>query len=79
MWSMGLRPMSHMSHSGPMFSLVLAMFLATALAVTVVAVVALPARRDGRGLLTAKGEAAIDSARARARARAAGRRTADTH
>lgn len=64
-----------MGHSGDMLSLVLAMLLAMALAVTVVALVALPARREGRGLLTAKGEAALDSARAAA----AGRRTADTH
>lgn len=60
-----------------MLSLVLAMLLAMALAVTVVALVALPARREGRGLLTAKGEAALNSARARAGA--VGHRTADTH
>jgi hypothetical protein len=60
-----------------MFSLVFSMLLATALAVVVVAVVAVPARRDGRGLLSAKGERAVDSARARAAA--AGRRTAGTH
>lgn len=66
-----------MRHSGLMLSLILAMLLAMVLAVAVVAVVAIPARRDGRGLLTAKGEAAVEAARARAAA--AGRRTADTH
>lgn len=60
-----------------MLSLVFAMLLATVLAVAVVVVVAVPARRDGRGLLTAKGERAVDSARARAAV--VGRRTADTH
>lgn len=60
-----------------MLSLVFAMLLATVLAVAVVMVVAVPARRDGRGLLTDRGEKAVGSARARASAVV--RRTADTH
>jgi hypothetical protein len=60
-----------------MLSLVFAMLLATVLAVAVVMVVAVPARRDGRGLLTDRGERVVGSARARASA--VTRRTADTH
>jgi hypothetical protein len=64
-----------------MLFLVFAMLVATGLGVAVVAVVAVPARRHGRDLLTAKGEGVLDSARASARGRTGplGRRTADTH
>ena len=39
-----------------MFVLVLGMFLSVGLAVAVVAIVAVPARREGRDMLTPKGE-----------------------
>jgi hypothetical protein len=60
-----------------MFFLILAMLVATGLGVAVVAVVAVPARRDGRDLLTTKGEGVVDSARERVGGLS--RRTADTH
>lgn len=66
-----------MGHSGLMFFLIFAMLVATGLGVAVVAVVAVPARRDGRDLLTAKGEGVVDSARERVGG--LDRRTADTH
>jgi hypothetical protein len=55
--------------------LVVAMLVATALGVVIVGVVAVPAHRDGRDVLTAKGEDVARSARARARALGRGTRT----
>jgi len=46
-----------------MFVLVLAMFLSVVLAVAVVGVVAIPARREGRDLLTSKGEKVVSLVR----------------
>ncbi|HET7399259.1 MAG TPA: hypothetical protein VFJ94_12145 [Intrasporangium sp.] len=48
-----------------MVFLVLAMLVATGLAVAVVGVVAVPARRNGRDVLTAKGEGVLEAARER--------------
>jgi hypothetical protein len=60
-----------------MVFLIFAMLVATGVGVAVVAVVAVPAHRDGRDLLTAKGEEVMESARRR---RATlGRHTADSH
>lgn len=47
--------------------LVIAMLLATGLAAVVVGVVAIPAHREGRGMLTTKGEGILTSARQRLR------------
>ena len=74
---MCLRRSGHLSHSYDMVILVLAMLVVTGCAVAVVGVVAVPARRDGRGLLTAKGEGVVVAARARATGLS--RHTADTH
>jgi len=46
-----------------MFILVLGMLLSVALAVAVVGVVAIPARREGRDLLTPKGEEVVSRVR----------------
>jgi len=46
-----------------MFVLVLGMVLSVGLAVAVVCVVAVPARRDGRDVLTAKGEDVVSTVR----------------
>lgn len=48
-----------------MFFLVLAMLVALGLGMAVVAVVAVPARRGGRDLLTARGEQLLRAARDR--------------
>jgi len=48
-----------------MFVLVLGMVLSVGLAVAVVCVVAVPARRDGRDVLTAKGEEVVSTVRDR--------------
>jgi hypothetical protein len=48
-----------------MFILVLGMLLSVVLAVTVVGVVAIPARREGRDLLTPKGEEVVSRVRER--------------
>jgi len=48
-----------------MFVLVLGMVLSVGLAVAVVCVVAVPARRDGRDVLTAKGEDVVSTVRDR--------------
>ena len=58
--------------------LVIAMLVATGLGVAIVGVVAVPAHRDGRDVLTAKGEGVARSARERARALGRGTR-ARTH
>ena len=47
--------------------LIVAMLVATALAVAIVGVVAVPAHRDGRDVLTAKGSDVARAARQRAR------------
>lgn len=60
-----------------MVILVLAMLLVVGFAVAVVGLVAVPAHRDGRELLTAKGEGVLDAARDRVTT--LGRHTADTH
>jgi hypothetical protein len=49
-----------------MFFLILAMLVATVLGVAVVGVVAVPARLEGRDVLTAKGEEVVESVRDRA-------------
>jgi hypothetical protein len=49
-----------------MVFLVISMLVVTVLAVAVVGVVAVPAHRGGRDLLTAKGEALAEDARKRA-------------
>jgi hypothetical protein len=64
-----------MRHSSYMAFLVLAMLVVIGLGVLVVGVVAVPAHRDGRDLLTAKGEAAARAAGQRAHALARGART----
>ena len=46
-----------------MFVLILAMLLCVALAVAVVCLVAIPARREGRDLLTPKGEEVVSRVR----------------
>jgi hypothetical protein len=46
-----------------MFVLVLGMVMSVGLAVAVVCVVAVPARRDGRDVLTAKGEDVVSTVR----------------
>jgi len=48
---------------GLMFVLVLGMLLSLVLAVAVVGVVAIPARREGRDLLTSKGEKVVSLVR----------------
>ena len=48
-----------------MFALVLGMMLSVVLAVAVVCVVALPARREGRDVLTPKGEEVVSQVRER--------------
>jgi hypothetical protein len=48
-----------------MFVLVLGMVVSVGLAVAVVCVVAVPARRDGRDVLTAKGEDVVSTVRDR--------------
>jgi hypothetical protein len=48
-----------------MFVLVLGMVMSVGLAVAVVCVVAVPARRDGRDVLTAKGEDVVSTVRDR--------------
>jgi hypothetical protein len=53
-------------HSCHMVFLVLSMLVVTVLGVAVVGVVAVPAHRGGRDLLTAKGEGVARSARRRA-------------
>lgn len=58
--------------------LVIAMLVATGLGVAIVGVVAVPAHRDGREVLTAKGEGVARSAGERARALGRGTR-ARTH
>ncbi|MDN5790991.1 MAG: hypothetical protein L0H25_09000 [Micrococcales bacterium] len=60
-----------------MIILVLAMLLVTGFAVAVVGLVAVPAHREGRELLTVKGEGVIDAARERVTTLR--RHTADTH
>ncbi len=52
-----------MGHAGVMTTLVLAMLLCLGLAVTVVLLVAVPARRAGRDVLTPRGEEVVDSFR----------------
>jgi hypothetical protein len=52
-------------HHRPMFVLVLGMVMSVGLAVAVVCVVAVPARRDGRDVLTAKGEDVVSTVRDR--------------
>ncbi|WP_157557662.1 hypothetical protein [Intrasporangium oryzae] len=47
--------------------LIVAMLVATALGVAIVGVVAVPAHRDGRDVLTAKGSGVARSARQRVR------------
>ena len=49
-----------------MTALIVAMVLCVGLAVAVVALVAIPARREGRDLLTARGERALDKVKDRA-------------
>lgn len=60
-----------------MVILVLAMLLVTGFAVAIVGVVAVPAHREGRELLTAKGEEVFDAARERVTT--LGRHTVNTH
>ncbi|MCE1178826.1 MAG: hypothetical protein LWW86_07305 [Micrococcales bacterium] len=48
-----------------MVSVVFGMLFCVALALVVVALVAIPARRDGRALLTTEGEGVVDAARER--------------
>jgi hypothetical protein len=60
-----------------MFFLILAMLVATVLGVAVVAVVAVPAHREGRDVLTRRGEEVVDAARDRVGT--LGRRAADAH
>lgn len=48
---------------GYMFVLILAMLLCIALAVAVVCLVAIPARREGRDVLTPKGEEVVSRVR----------------
>jgi len=48
-----------MAQAGPMVALVFGMLLCLALAVAVVGLVAIPARRQGRDLLTPKGEEVV--------------------
>ena len=48
-----------MAHAGQMVALVFGMLLCVVLAVAVVGVVAIPARRQGRDLLTPKGEEVV--------------------
>ena len=50
-----------------MVALIIGMLICVALAVAVVAVVAIPARREGRDLLSPQGEEMISAARDRAR------------
>lgn len=52
-------------HSGHMALLIIVMLVVVVLGVTVVGVVAVPAHRDGRDLLTPKGETVARSARRR--------------
>jgi len=49
-----------------MTALIIAMVLCVGLAVAVVALVAIPARREGRDLLTDRGERALDRVKDRA-------------
>lgn len=48
-----------------MVSLILGMLVCVALALVVVALVAVPARRDGRGILTPKGEEVVTALKER--------------
>ncbi|MDO5503605.1 MAG: hypothetical protein Q4G67_10570 [Actinomycetia bacterium] len=48
-----------------MFALVLGMLICLALALAVVGLVAVPARRDGREVLTHRGEELVESVRER--------------
>ncbi len=48
-----------MAHAGHMVPLILGMLVCVALAVVVVGMVAIPARRQGRDLLTPKGEEVV--------------------
>jgi hypothetical protein len=52
-----------MAHHGFMLLLVLGMLLSVGLAVAVVCMVAVPARREGRDLLTPKGEEMVSLVR----------------
>lgn len=54
-----------MHHSSHMVLLIFLMLVATGLGVAVVGSVALPAHRDGKGMLTKRGAARIDSVRRR--------------
>jgi len=52
-----------LGHDESMFLLVLGMLLSVALAIAVVCVVAIPARREGRDVLTPKGEDMVSQVR----------------
>ena len=52
-------------HAGEVFALIFGMMICLALALAVVGLVAVPARRDGRELLTDRGEELIGSVRER--------------
>lgn len=52
-----------LGHDGYMFVLEIGMLLSVVLAVVVVCVVAVPARREGRGMLTPKGEDMVSMVR----------------
>jgi hypothetical protein len=52
-----------LGHDGSMFVVVLGMILSVSLAVAVLFVVAVPARRQGRDLLTAKGDDMVSMVR----------------
>ena len=54
-----------LGHHGVMFVLGLGMLLSVGLAVAVVCLVAVPARREGRDLLTPKGEDLVSQVRER--------------
>jgi len=56
---------SNLGHDGVMFVVVLGMFLSVGLAVVVLFVVAVPARREGREMLTPKGEDLVSQVRDR--------------
>lgn len=54
-----------MSDPGDMTALVLAMLICVALAAAIVALVAVPARREGRDMLAPKGEEVVERMRER--------------
>ena len=56
---------SHMRHSRHMVFLIFLMLVATGLGVAIVGSVALPAHRDGRGVLTRRGSARLAAVRRR--------------